>query len=109
MSQPTSFAPYVRAASPRWHRWLRRSVRLYLALDEPQVNIRLVEDQLLLTEWQLVRHIMDGELPTQALTRQARSIVEMAQSDLLACEVEVRSLRCEMSAEQALHPWHRAA
>ena len=106
---PSAFAPYARAASARWNRWLRRSVRLYLALEEPSVNVRLIEDQLILTEWQLMRHLVDGELPTPSLTKQAQSIVQMAQANLLSSEVEVQTLRSEMSAEQAVHPWQRAA
>lgn len=106
---PSAFAPYARAASARWNRWLRRSVRLYLALEEPSVNVRLIEDQLILTEWQLMRHLVDGELPTPSLTKQAQSIVQMAQANLLSSEVEVQTLRREMSAEQAVHPWQRAA
>jgi hypothetical protein len=106
---PSAFAPYARAASDRWNRWLRRSVRLYLALDEPQVNKRLIEDELLLIQWKLVRHIVDGDAPTRLLTQQAQDIVEMAQAGLLGSEVEVRDLRREMSAEQAVHPWHKSS
>ena len=106
---PSAFAPYARAASARWNRWLRRSVRLYLALDEPSVDTRLVEDQLLLTEWQLMRHIVNGELPTHLLTDQAQSIMQMAQAELLSSEIEVRKLRHEMSAKQAVYPWQRTA
>lgn len=104
----TSFALFARAGSARWMRWLRRSVRLYLALDEPSVDRRLVKDQLVLVEWQLVRHLVDGDVPTTAVTTQARDIVDMAQADLLGSESEVKALRREMSATQAVCPWHRA-
>ena len=105
---PTSFALFARAGSARWMRWLRRSVRLYLALDEPLTNKRLVKDQLVLVEWQLVRHLVDGDVPTTDVTTQARDIVDMAQADLLGTETEVKALRREMSADQAVSPWHRA-
>jgi hypothetical protein len=105
---PSSFALFARASNARWMRWLRRSVRLYLALDEPSVDKRLVKDQLVLVEWQLMRHLVDGDVPTMAVTAQARDIVDMAQADLLGLESEVRALRQEMSATQAVSPWHRA-
>lgn len=104
---PTSFALFARAGSARWMRWLRRSVRLYLALDEPAVDKRMVKDQLVLVEWQLVRHLVDGDEPTPAITTQARDIVDMAQADLLGTESEVKALRREMSATQAVSPWNR--
>jgi hypothetical protein len=104
---PTSFALFARAGNARWLRWLRRSVRLYLALDEPAVDKRMVKDQLVLVEWQLVRHLVDGDMPTTAVTTQARDIVDMAQADLLGSETEVTALRREMTATQAVRPWHR--
>ncbi|GAB3573170.1 hypothetical protein [Hymenobacter daeguensis] len=105
---PSSFALFARAGSAHWMRWLRRSVRLYLALDEPLVDKQLVQDQLVLVEWQLVRHLVDGDMPTMAVTTQARDIVDMAQANLLGSETEVSTLRREMSATQAMSPWHRA-
>ncbi|MBO2011574.1 hypothetical protein [Hymenobacter negativus] len=103
---PTSFALFARAGSARWRRWLRRSVRLYLAMDEPLVDKQRVKDQLVLVEWQLVRHLVDGDVPTMAVTTQARDIVDMAQANLLGSETEVRALRREMSARQAVSPWN---
>jgi hypothetical protein len=101
--------PFVRATDAHWHRWLLRSIRLYLALDEPLVDAQQVQDALRLVEWQLVRHLVSEPVPTPTATEQAREIVAMAQANFLSCDCDVVLLCEQMSAEQALHPWRRAA
>jgi hypothetical protein len=105
----THFRPVVLAASPLWRSWLRRSVRLYLCLDEPGVSQHLVRNALKVLEWQLMNHLLAQQPGSPAATEQARSILSAAQAELLGSAPDVAQLQREMSAQQAICPWPFAA
>lgn len=87
-----------------WQFRLRRSVRLYLALDDSSMNPQAVEARLRLVERQLVRHLLHGQPPTLVATAQAQHYVQLAQETLLASEADVQTILAEWSAEQAVNP-----
>jgi hypothetical protein len=87
-----------------WQFRLRRSVRLYLALDDPSMNPNAVEARLRLVERQLMRHLLHGQPPTLMATAKAQHYVQRAQEALLANEADVRAILAEWSAEQAVDP-----
>ena len=88
--------------SPLWQRWLRYSVRLYLALGEPGINTRLAEIHLRLAERRLMNELRQHRQPSPAEIARARAILEREQATLLGNETEVVTLLEEISTEEAV-------
>ncbi|HEX8505845.1 MAG TPA: hypothetical protein VF630_10785 [Hymenobacter sp.] len=84
-----------------WHRWLRRSVRLYLVLREPHVPAQRIEALLRAVERNLLWHLLQQE-PGMALG-QAWAVLEKAQGDFMSDPARVHALLAEMSADQAVN------
>jgi len=87
-----------------WQRRLRRSVRLYLALQEPDVDAIMAEARLRLVERHLMWHLLHGQPATLGTYIGAQRQVQLAQEALLLSVVEVAAIRQEWSAEQAIAP-----
>lgn len=97
-------ATFARTGSVLWQNLLRRSVRLYVALGEPDSNTLEVEARLRLIEFQLMRHLLQGDAPSPVATAQAQAIIESAQTKFLSSEAELAELLGELSAQQAATP-----
>lgn len=95
----SSLAPLY---SPLWQRWLRYSVRLYLALGEPGTNTRLAEIHLRLAERRLLNELRQHRQPSPEEIIRTRAILEREQATLLGNEVEVVTLLEEFPAEEAV-------
>ena len=96
----------ARAAGDLWKFRLRRSVRLLLALGEPEVS-QQSEARLRLVERQLLMHLLrarPGQPPLVSSLPQARAIVELAQTALLSSEAMVLAILAEFTANQAINP-----
>ncbi|MVN74902.1 hypothetical protein GO988_01030 [Hymenobacter sp. HMF4947] len=102
---PNRFAIFTRANNTSWQSQLRCSVRLYLAMGEHPVQAQELEAHLRRTEDELVHYLLEGEPPTTATLKQAQTVLDMAQSALLASEPEVQTLLRELTAEQATKLW----
>ncbi len=83
---------FTRASASYWQRWLRRSVRLYLALEEPAYNPLEVEASLQLVEWQLRWHLLGEEPASAEAQAQVLALIESAQAELLHERFEVADL-----------------
>ena len=94
---------FARTSSALWQNLLRRSVRLHLALREPEADALEVEAHLQLVEFQLMRHLVLGE-PTPEATAQAQAVLTTAQAMLLSSTKETTRLVRELSAKQAATP-----
>lgn len=88
--------------SPLWQRWLRYSVRLYLALGEPGVNVHRAETHLRLAERKLLNDLCQHKHSAPTEPAQARAILEHEQAKLLSCDADVEILLAELSAEEAV-------
>lgn len=82
----------ARANAPYWQRLLRRSVRLYLALEEPAYNPLEVEASLQLVEWQLRWHLLGEEPASAEAQAQVLGFIESAQAELLHERFEIADL-----------------
>ena len=89
----------TRASAPFWQRCLRRNVRLYLALEEPGIDIRAVEAALRLIEQQM-QWVLVGHTPTEEEAEAAHSIIEREQESLLNDRMELTALRHDISVAQ---------
>ena len=100
------FLVLARKAGALWQSRLRRSARLYLAMNEPTVQPLEVEARLRLVERQLLQHLLRAEPGTQPLAssmQEAQAIVEAAQTALLKSKAEIAALLSEFSAAQAIN------
>lgn len=95
---------FARTESVLWQNLLRRSVRLYVALDEPGSNTLEVDAHLRLIEFQLMRRLLQGDASSPAATAQALAIIESAQVKFLSSQTELSELLGELSAQQAATP-----
>ena len=96
----------VRAAGTHWKRELRRSVRLLLALGEPDAPQLLVEARLRLVErhlWEALLHAPPSQQPLAATLQQAKDMVSIAQTALISSEAMVEAILAEFSTEQAVN------
>lgn len=96
------FVLFARACSPFWQGLLHQSVRLYLALDEPNVQRAQAEDALCVVQGQMVWHLLGDQELTLAHAQEAWNIVNTAQTQLLDCAPEVVATRHACSAAQSL-------
>lgn len=81
----------ARADSPFWQRCLRRSVRLYLALDEPDLDTTALEAGLHLVEQEMAWFLV-GATPTSQELETARAIIALERDALLSDRVERAAL-----------------
>jgi hypothetical protein len=87
-----------------WQARLRRSVRLSLALSEPDVDTLQVEDRLRLVERYLLHHLLPGGPLTLSNAARAQFLVRHAQFALLASPADVAAILQEWPLLKALDP-----
>lgn len=84
--------------------WLRRSVRLYLALNDPDVDALMAEARLRLVERHLIGHLLHGQPPTGLALANAQQQLRQAQVALFSSKTELAAIMQEWSAQQAVEP-----
>lgn len=97
-------------AGSLWQSRLRRSARLYLAMNDPSVQPLQVEARLRLVERKLLHQLLrakSGARPLASTLQGARAIMEAAQTALLKSETEVAALLAELSAAEAVNSSER--
>ena len=96
--------PTSSPADAIWQHRLRRSVRLHLALHDPNLDTVAVEARLRLVERHLVRHLLRGQPLTLIATAKANRAVQLAQEALLKSELEIAAILEEWPAQRAIEP-----
>jgi hypothetical protein len=87
-----TLAYQARANTPFWQRCLRRSVRLYLALGEPDYNQLEVEAALRLIELEMSWYLLGDEHASAFAQAQVQGLLESAQAELLNNRAEIQAL-----------------
>ncbi|TDN39383.1 hypothetical protein E4631_14960 [Hymenobacter sp. UV11] len=91
---------FARAGSAFWQKCLRRSVRLYLALNDPRLDGLAVEADLRLIEREMHWYLQQRLPATTDALEESQAIVEAAQSALLRNECDVAALLAEVPVAQ---------
>lgn len=91
---------FARAGSTFWQKCLRRSVRLYLALNDPRLDGLAVEADLRLIEREMYWYLQQRLPTTTDALQESQAIVEAAQSALLRNECDVAALLAEVPLAQ---------
>jgi hypothetical protein len=100
-----TLAYQARANTPFWQRGLRRSIRLYLALEEPGYNEAEVEAGLGLIEQELIWYLLGDAHASEQARAQAQGVLESAQIELLSDRNTVRDLlRTTLDARYRVPP-----